>query len=552
MNASLSEPTEVDFVTLREAVGALAESTSGAFVFYTADEPVRVSHAELGRRALIAAGGLSARGVGPGETVGILGRNRPEWVVGAAASWLLGAAVVPLQIPLRIRDPQAFSEQATALARAAECRVVLADEAFVDAIPREVGVQWDELGSVPIERLPNDPGPDVPAVIQFTSGSTASPKGAVITSRAALVQMQTIQGVWERARREACSMRPLGWVPFFHDLGLFLYLCYPIVYRTEAHLLPTETFARNPVEWLRLVETTRANFTVAPPSAWGAAISAALHFNVELDLSSLDGAFLAAEPVDPDVVDRVIEVGCQHGLREGAVGVAYGLAEAVLTVTTTRSEEGVDVDVVDLPALAAEGVARPAEGVPAKRIASCGRPEPGTEIRIVSRGEDVGERRTGEVWVRSPSLMSGYLGATQQPFADGWLRTGDLGYLSDGKLYVTGRMKDVVIVLGHNYYPEDFEWAASRVEGVRGGRCVAIARPESESVVLIVEPRRVPDLDDLALRIKRAVTDAIGIAPAEVVVVPRGTIELTSSGKLRRTATRGAYEQGKLETVGKA
>ena len=324
-----------------------------------------------------------------------------------------------------------FSEQATALRRKAECRVVLADEAFMDAIPREIGVRWDELGSVPIERLPDDPGPDAPAIIQFTSGSTASPKGAVLRAGPCWLRRGRSGASRERTRREPGSMRSLGWVPFFHDLGLILYVCYPVVYGAEAHILATERFARNPVEWLRLVGTSRASVS-SLRRAPGEPRSRLRPISTPgWTLSSLDVAWLAAEAIDPDVVDRLLEIGRQYGLRESAVGATYGLAEAVLAVATTPGEgRGTRLR-------RSFGPGRRG-GCPAgrrrlcERIANCGRPEPGTEIRIVSRGEDVGERQIGEVWVRGPSLMSGYLGATEQPFADGWLRTGDLGYLSEG------------------------------------------------------------------------------------------------------------------------
>ena len=150
-------------------------------------------------------------------------------------------------------------------------------------------------------------------------------------------------------------------------------------------------------------------------------------------------------------------------------------------------------------------------------------------------------------------MMSGYLdGATEEVVVDGYLRSGDLGYLSRGELYVTGRIKDVVIVLGQNYYPEDFEWAAGRVSGVRTGRCAAFSNLESEQVVLLVEPGVDGDPRALSARINDAVADSVGIAPADVVVVPRGTIEKTTSGKLRRSAMRDAYVRGELPALADA
>ena len=165
--------------------------------------------------------------------------------------------------------------------------------------------------------------------------------------------------------------------------------------------------------------------------------------------------------------------------------------------------------------------------------------------RIAGPDGDLAEREVGEIVLRGPSLMSGYVGAgAPDPFVDGWLRTGDLGYLADGELFPVGRAKDMVIAMGHNYYAEDFEWAAGRVAGVRPGRSVAFTAPDSEQVVLLVEPSENGDADLLRRDVRRAVADAVGVAPGEVVVLPPGTVEKTTSGKLRRAAMREAYVNG--------
>jgi fatty-acyl-CoA synthase len=528
--------------TLPEALAHTAGRGEGTLTFHPDEGPVAMSAAELAERALAAARALSARGVGPGDAVGVLGPNRPEWAVWAWATWAAGATLVPLQIPMRVRDPGAFADQVRSLVSTAGCRVVMGDPRLLSAVEVEVGVDWAE--PAPIQGPdPAAPGPEDPAVIQFTSGSTSRPKGALLTHRAVMAQMGILDAFFRKSPSEHVL---LGWVPFFHDLGLFFYVVMPTVFGGVVHHLPTERFAADPAGWLRLLTETGATATVFPPSAMGAAVRAAARRPEGIDLSGLEVARFAAEGVDPEVADRVFRSAERFRLSPEALGSTYGLAEAVLGVTST-SLHGMRVDRVDVAELAASGRAVPAAEGPVRRVVSSGRPAPGTSVRIVGAGGDLTEREVGEIYVRGPSLMTRYVGPeVPDPFVDGWLRTGDMGYIADGDLYVTGRIKDMVIVMGHNYYPEDFEWAAGRLDGVRTGRCVAFGRPDAEGVVLMVEPVEDADLEALPEEVKRTVGDALGVVPAEVVVVPPGTVEKTTSGKLRRSAMRKAHREPSL------
>jgi fatty-acyl-CoA synthase len=489
---------------------------------------------------------LAALGVEPGDTVGVLGPNRPEWAIWAGATWFAGATLVPLQVPLRVRDPAFFAESTRSLITAAGCRVVLADPRFVSSVPEGIGVSWDDQPE-PSGDDPASPAPDDAAVIQFTSGSTATPKGALITHRAVMAQME-ILGAWMPTETDEHVM--FGWVPFFHDLGLFYYLVSPIVFGRDGHYLPTERFAADPAEWLRLLGPTRATITHFLPSVIVPALRAARRQSDPIDLSALRWAILAAEPIDPDAADALHASAKELSLAPDAAAVSYGLAEAVLGVTCTHEGEGLHFDHVDLAALGASGVAVPAGDGPARRVAACGRPAPGTELRIVRSGEELPEREVGELYVRGPSLMEGYIGPNApDQFVDGWLSTGDLGYLADGQLYITGRIKDMVIVMGHNYYPEDFEWAAGRLPGVRSGRCVAFANGSGDGVAVLVEPAPDADPEGLSEVVRNAVANAVGISPGDVLVLPPGTVEKTTSGKLRRSAMRDSYLRGDLPAL---
>jgi fatty-acyl-CoA synthase len=528
--------------TIPEALFATAERGAGEYVFHLDEGSERLSCEELAERALRAARHLVALGIEPGDAVGVLGPNRPEWVVWAFATWIAGAALVPVQIPLRVRDPDAFRDQLGRLVETAGCSRVLADPRLAALLPAEIAVSWEQTGEGGGEQPPA-PLPQNPAVIQFTSGSTAAPKGAVLPHAAVAAQMELLRRSY--CYEDGTPRTILSWTPFFHDLGLFGNLVQPAFSGATVHQLPTERFAKDPAQWLRLVEATRVAVTVGPSSAFGSALRAARRHGEQVDLSSLDAAFFAAEGVDPEVAKRMVESAQEFGFRPKALGGTYGLAEAVMAVAFPYIGTGLRIDRVSLKDLATSAVAIPARDDPLRLVASCGSPL--MDLRIWGSAGVLPERHVGEIQVRGPSLMSGYVGVDPpEPFVDGWLQTGDLGYLAKGELYVTGREKDIVIATGHNYYPEDFEWAAARVDGVRPGRCVAFSLPGTEEIVVLVEAPQNGRSRSLAREVRQSIANAVGVSPSDVVVLPPGMVEKTTSGKLRRAAMREAYAAGAL------
>jgi fatty-acyl-CoA synthase len=295
--------------------------------------------------------------------------------------------------------------------------------------------------------------------------------------------------------------------------------------------------------------------TAGPPSSVVAALRTVGRADAEhhaLDLSSIRWLHLGAERTDPLAVDEIVERAGRMGLRRTAIGTGYGMAEATLGLTGTVPGTGQRFDHVDAGALA-HGFAEPAPPGGAQRVTSCGPPLPSVVLRIVDDGRVVPDRTVGEVQARGPSMMRGYLtGNTgrpvEQPFEDGWLRTGDMGYLADGELFVVGRVKDLIIARGRNIAPEDAEWAAARVDGVRVGRVVAFAPSEASegTMVIAFEATRGADPIGVRDRVRDAVTDAVELVPAAVLLVEEGTIPKTTSGKLRRSEVRERYERGEL------
>jgi fatty-acyl-CoA synthase len=534
--------------TLIDALEAAANDGRAGLVFHLQDGAHPVPASQILAFAPAAAEHLASRGVQPGDRVGVLGFDRPEWVKWAFAVWFAGGALVPMPYPIRIRDTAVFAEQIKSLLGAAGCRLVVTEPRFVDVLPEGVGVSWDQpvALSTTIGKGWN-PTPDDPAVIQFTSGSTAAPKGAILTHRAILA---AVENLGRHIGLGDDGAPGIGWLPFFHDNGLFGHLIAPVVRGVESHILPPERFAKSPAAWFRLMGDVGASITSGPPSAWAVAMRAACRHPDGIDMSTLRVGMLSAETIDPVVVDQLVQGGRQFGLRPGSLVGAYGMAEATLGVTIGRPGAGVAIDHVDQEKIATSGVAMPSESGRVKRVSSCGVPLPGVRLRIDGPTGPVRDRVIGEIRVQAPSLMAGYAGiGAPDPIEDGWLRTGDLGYTIDGELFVTGRIKDVVIVMGRNYAAEDIEWAAGRAAGVRAGRCVAFAPPGGSAdgrVVVAVEPAGGGTIDGLPVRVRQAVTNAVGITPAEVLVLPRGAIPLTTSGKLRRAAVRDAYARRNL------
>lgn len=520
------------------ALGASLLARSGqrpVLSIHYGDERADLSIDVLKERAARAAAVLAARGVRTGDRVGVLGPNRSQWVEWAYGAWLLGATVVPVQLPMRVADPEVFAERIRTLIATAECAAVAVDPALVAFVPAELALDWDDhLGQSPHEDFP-DVDPESIAIMQFTSGSTSAPKGALISHRAVLAQLEALGSYLHDGDCAA------GWAPFFHDLGLITYVVWAVLLPMPTHVLATEDFARDPSRWLVLIEETQARICFAPQSAWAAAFRAARRKGRTPDLSSLGLAWFAAEPIDPRFITELSGWESTYGLRADSVGATYGLAEAVLGVTTTVRGTPIRVGRFDADELR-QGRARPVpEG--GKELVSSGVPLVGMRVRIARDEEDLGAGRVGEIQVSSDSLLSGYVGGASTPVTNGWLSTGDEGFLHDGELFVTGRIKDLVIAMGVKYHPEDFEWAAGRVPGIRPGRAVAFADPARERVVLLCEPA---SNDVQAGTVRRAVADLVGRAPDEVVLVAAGTIDKTTSGKLRRTAMRDRYAAGEF------
>ena len=391
--------------------------------------------------------------------------------------------------------------------------------------------------------------PDDWAVIQATSGSTADPKCVALSHRQVLSNLEQI--------RTKLTITPadtmVSWLPMYHDMGLFSSFLQPLYNVCTSVILSTRQFLRSPATWLHAISEYRGTISTAPNFAFRHAVERIRGADMEgLDLSSWRRAVCGAEPLDPEVLDAFARRFSPYGFPPFALSPAYGLAEASVCVTI-HDTGPVRSETLSVSALSG-GMARPpAAHEPSTVLCDCGTAVAETELRIVDVGDHlVGDGEVGRILVRSPSVMCGYIrsdGSHEQTRADGWLDTGDLGYLRNGHLFVTGRVKDLIIIRGENYCPVAFEGAAAEVPFVPRDRVVAVQHDgvAPPPLFIICERPRIPNGsdEDLSEQIARHVAVRTGIRPDHVVMVARNTVERTTSGKLRRRATLERVLTGK-------
>jgi fatty-acyl-CoA synthase len=505
---------------------------------------------------------LQARGVEPGCNVGLIGPTGRDLVTAIQATWLAGACVVMLPLPMRMASIEEFVEQTRVRMANAECRVVVADAqllAFLTPEPNDPPmVTLDELRAAVATRgadayvRPAD-DPDALAILQFTSGSTAAPKGVMLPHRCVTANMDSI----ERALEVDCDLdRAVSWLPLYHDMGLIGMLMIPMTTGTDLVLAGPQDFLAAPARWAQWISDFHGSITAGPNFSY--ALSArAMRRGGDLDLSRWRVALNGAEPIEPSAVEDWLAAGSPHGLRVGTAFCAYGMAEATVGITFPAIGKGMHVDTVDQTVLETERLATTVDSTQrgARRLPFLGRALEGLELRVVDPATGIPrrDREAGELEVRGSSVMPGYFrneGATADVFHDEWLRTGDLGYLVDGELVICGRLKDVIIVGGRNVFPEDIERAAAAVEGVRAGNVIAFGTPgrRGREHVVVVAESRVDEVDPVRDSIAGRVHDAVGVS-AEVVLVTPGTLPKTSSGKLQRSLCKTQYQSDALQPV---
>jgi len=522
-------------------------------------ETTCLTYGDLLDRSLALATGLRERGLRRGDRVLICLPTCAEVLTSFYGTLLAGGVCVPVYPPLSPRGLQRWKRRVGAIARVAQpCGAIMAAEGrlHMAAVLEQHGQDLFTVSPEQLERQGNgepelvQPG-DL-AFIQFTSGTTQLPRGVSVTQASLMANIQALVQVMELDQSDVS----VSWLPPYHDMGLVGHIFVPVQQAVHQHMLPPTAFVRRPVSWLQKISETRATQTTAPNFAFSMCLRRIPEDERRgLDLSSLRQTLNGAELVQAETLEGFAEAFAPCGFSARTFRPVYGLAEATLAATFSPAG-GARVDHVDRHALARSGRAQEVDegGAGSQAVVSVGRPIPGHDLRVVrDDGWPCDEREVGEVLFCGPSVMEGYFNnpqATARVMSDGWLSTGDLGYMADGELYITGRKKEIVIKSGRNYMPQDFEAACLDVEGLRQGRVVAFGVTNShtgtEDLVLVAETAQ-PDCAGNPLleeRVARAVAEFTGLRPDRVDLVRPGLLPKTTSGKFQRGKVRAAYEQG--------
>lgn len=551
--------------TFIDVLRSNAVDTDRALTFVrTNGEERRVTYTELWAEATSRAQALRERGWSKGDRVGLILPEPDEFVLSFVGALTAGLVAVPMYPPPTMAKMDAYGDTVKHVLRASGARGLVTNDTMRTFVQEQL-LQDGAAGQIIFEgelrgHTARDEGlPDINAndlaFLQFTSGSTSQPKGVRVTHENLSVNSHAIMFEGLKSTPED---RGVTWLPLYHDMGLIGFVVAPVFARVQVVFLPTSSFIRRPSIWLDTIHRHRGTITFAPNFAFELA-TRAIHEkqSASWDLSCLRAVGCGAEPIVADVLRAFVQRFEKHGLSSTSLLPCYGMAEATLAITfhdlgTPFTADRVAVDALAKGrALAAEGAEQTVEFV------SCGRGFANHEISIVADdGTFCREREVGEIRVCGPSVTAGYFDnqdATAAVFREGWLYTGDLGYRVGEQLYICGRVKDLIILNGKNHYPQDIERIASKVDGIRDGQCVAFSRigPQgAEEAVLVAESRRVGEArKKLEADVMDAVRTEVGVSLVEVILIKRGTLPKTSSGKVRRRETKLRLERGELELV---
>ena len=551
-----------------------------AFTFtdYTAD-PAGVGESltwsRLARRTVNLAGEIRRHG-SAGDRAVILAPQGLEYILAFLGAMQAGLVAVPLPLP----HPGSGHDRVSAVLVDTEPSVVLTtstvaddvggfvDQSRLDMVPKTVEINASDLDTEDGPGLePADP-PSI-AYLQYSSGSTRLPTGVTVSHRNLTVNFEQLMQNFFAESPLPPDATLVSWLPFYHDMGLVLGVCAPILCGHRTELMSPLAFLERPARWMRALAENRHAWSSAPNFAFDLAARKTTDDDLAgLDLGEVLGIISGAERVEPATLHRFVDRFAHFNFRDHMMRPAYGLAEATVFVATGTWKESSPAGYFDADEL---GACRVRPCPPGKGAALVKYQVPQSpSLRIVDNQtyRECSPDLVGEIWVHGENVADGYwrkdseeqgcFGATLLDPSPGtpdgpWLRTGDLGFVRDGELFIVGRIKDLLIIRGRNHYPEDIE---ATVQEITRGRVAAIAVPvnSTEKLVTIIELKKPPDLDDEAVRglaalrcdVTAAISNAHGLSVSDLVLVPAGSIPTTTSGKIRRAACVEQYQQGRF------
>jgi len=572
MNILNPTPTEshillrnADFPNLAAALDYAAKGLSG-FNFYDGRGRLHatLSYSKLRQEAQILAKRLHSLQLERGARVAIVAETHPDFPRFFFACQYAGLTPVPLPASIHLGGHKAYVEQLRGLLEKSQASIAVAPVEFLPYLQEAtknlelklVGSSqvFDALEEQSVELHPLQA--DETAYLQYTSGSTRFPRGVMVSEAAV---MHNLAGITRDGLKVRQGDRCVSWLPYYHDMGLVGFVLAPLAAQLSVDYLATRDFAMRPRLWLGLMSANRGTISFGPP--FGYELSSRrvrLDSAKPFDLSAWRVAGVGAETIQVEILDAFAEKLAPFGFDRKAFVASYGMAECSLAVTFAPIDLGVEIDEIDAEHLSAQQEALPVSSgtvenssvCRTKKLVNCGIPLPGHEIVVRDeQGQVLPDRKCGTIYVRGPSVMSGYFAAPAATAkvlsADGWLNTGDIGYLCNGSLMITGREKDMIIINGRNFWPQDLEFYAEQQPEIRPGDASAISVTDNdglEAAVMVVQYRETDEnkCKEFSDRLTRIIREEVGIN-CIIELVPAHTLPRTSSGKLSRAGTQRDY-----------
>ena len=548
-----------DFETLWQALDYAAQGDAG-YNFFSAKGDLQsiLTYRELRERARDFAQRLVALGLDRGERVILVADTDPDFMIAFMGCQYAGVLPVPVAIPTSLGGKEAYIAHLRHQIEGCGAMAALAPETLNGLLQEAVAGLSLKLAGTPADfwnippshadLRPGEPGSL--SYLQYSSGSTRFPKGIEITQR---VFMANARAIAIDGLRVVVGDRATSWLPLYHDMGLVGFMLCPLTTQVSVDYIATRDFARRSLTWLQLISTYRGTLSYSPSFGYDLCVKRMRDDSPKFDLSSWRAAGIGGDMVQHETLQRFVGAFAPHGFRETAFVPSYGMAETTLAMSFAPLDEVYRVDYIDREALAQSNRAVPAEPGPKSRgFVACGRALIGHQFEIRDPvGGICAERQVGRIFFRGPSVTTGYFGQpelTREALSqDGWLDTGDLGYLLDDQIIITGRAKDLIIIAGRNIWPQDLEWAAEELPELRRGDVAAfsVENGESEAVILLVQCRLTDaDARDKLTKDIAALLQKSSGVEAHIVLVPPHGLPQTSSGKLSRAKAKANYLNG--------
>lgn len=539
---------------LEKKIENSAEFNVYTFLSSDGSETRRITYDQLLKDTLKAASQLQ-NNINPGERALLIPQNQTDFITSFLACLLSGVVAVPAQMPRR----NSKGSKISGIVKDCLPSLIIGDRHLYDKLalnnPELTPIKWlftDQLGRSIEPFKPSIIGPDMPAMIQYTSGTTGNPKGVLLSHDNIMMNSASVGSAMRLEEQQAFA----SWLPHYHDMGLFGSILEPIISQIPAVLMSPQDFSKKPVNWLRAISKYKATISGSPNFGYQHCLDRIKDEDCEgLDLSSWRVAYCGAEIIQPSTLKNFARRFGEFGFNEAALMPCYGMAEATLMIACSAYQNGITTSKLSNQEDLKDG---------SKEVVSCGTVSKGGEIQIVKDHKIVDNGEVGEIWYTGGNVAVGYWNNgidTKTVFNNSlngpetFLRTGDLGFIREGQLYLTGRLKEMIIQRGRNFYPQDIETvAANSSDRLAQGQSAAFSIENgSEILIILQEVRRAlwkkNDSEKIMDRMLIQLTDQLQVMPAVIACLKPGSLPRTTSGKISRVKARQLYLDDRLNFV---